>query len=120
MNKSKVVEAWFKRYDNPMKDVVVRVREIILAADERIEETIKWSAPTFMYKGNLASFFPRSKQHASLMFHTGASIPGKFPHLVGGGDTGRIMNFANLQEAEARKKELSAIVKAWIKLKDAD
>lgn len=120
MNKNKVVDAWLKKYDNPMKDIVMRVREIILAADERIEETIKWQAPTFMYKGNLASFFPRSKQHASLMFHTGASIPGKFPHLVGGGDTGRFMNFVDLKEAEARKKELTAIVKAWIKMKDAD
>jgi hypothetical protein len=114
----KEVDAWFKKYENPMKDVVQRVREIILAADPRLEETIKWQAPTFMYKGNLASFFPKSKQHASLMFHTGASIPGKFPHLEGGGETGRIMKFASIKEADARKKELTAIVKAWVKMKD--
>ena len=52
------VDAWFKKYDNPMKDVVQAVREIILDADERIDETIKWQAPTFTYNGNLASFFP--------------------------------------------------------------
>lgn len=117
MNKNNEVKAWFKKYDNPMKPVVMRVREIILAADERMEETIKWQAPTFMYKGNLASFFPKSKEHASLMFHTGASIPGKFPHLEGGGETSRFMKFADLKEAEARKSELTAIVKAWIKMK---
>lgn len=114
------VDKWFAKYDNPMKEVVLAVRKIILDADKRIEETIKWQAPTFMYKGNLASFFPRSKKHASLMFHTGASIPGNFPHLQGGGETGRMMNFANVKEAQALKKELTAIVKAWIKMKDSE
>lgn len=113
----KEVDQWFAKYDNPMKDVVQRVRQILLAADERLEEIIKWQAPTFIYKGNLASFNPRSKQHASLLFHIGASIPGKFPHLEGGGDTARYMTFTSIQDAEARKGELKALVKAWIKLK---
>ena len=73
------VDAWMAKYENPMKPVVQAVREAILKADARMSETIKWQAPTFMYKGNLASFFPKAKQHASLMFHTGASIPGDFP-----------------------------------------
>ena len=51
------------------------------------------------------------------MFHTGASIPGKFPHLQGGGDTARYVTFTSLQDAEARKKELTDIVNAWIKMK---
>lgn len=73
------VDAWFEKHDNPMKPVVQEVRKVILQADQRIEETIKWQAPTFMYRGNLASFFPKSKRHASLMFHVGARIPGDFP-----------------------------------------
>lgn len=112
------VDAWFKDYDNPLKAEVQRVREILLAADERIEETIKWQAPTFMYKGNLASFFPRSKNHVSLMFHTGAQIPGDFPHLEGSGETARNMKFADMEEIDARKGELESIVKAWIASKD--
>jgi uncharacterized protein YdhG (YjbR/CyaY superfamily) len=114
---SKEVNDWFEKYDNPMKAVVQRVREIILAADERMDETIKWQAPTFMYKGNLASFFPKSKQHASLMFHTGAEIPGNFPHLEGDGAKARTMKFADLDAAETLKSELEAIVKAWIESK---
>ena len=111
------VNEWMANYDNPMKPVVQRVREIIMAADERMEESIKWQAPTFMYKGNLASFFPKAKQHASLMFHTGAEIPGDFPHLEGEGDKARTMKFADLDEADARKEELEAIVMAWIEMK---
>lgn len=66
----------------------------------------------------MASFNPSSKQHASLMFHTGAEIPGKHPYLESSGDTARYLSFASLKDSEARKKELIGIVKAWIKMKD--
>jgi hypothetical protein len=108
------VDAWFEIYDNPMKDVVQAVRSVLLE-DERITETIKWKSPTFMYKGNMASFNPRSKQHASLMFHTGASIPGEHPRLEGGGDTARYMKFGDLAEVEEARSELLAVVDAWCK-----
>ncbi len=53
-----------------------RIRELVLASDDRIDECTKWKAPTFTYRGNLASFYPKSRQNASLMFHQGAKIPG--------------------------------------------
>ena len=77
MGRSAEVDAWLARYDNPMKDVVQRIREIVLGADARVDECVKWQAPTFTYRGNLASFYPKSKRHASLMFHLGARIPGR-------------------------------------------
>jgi uncharacterized protein YdhG (YjbR/CyaY superfamily) len=118
MPKSKDVDAWFARYENPMKPVVERIREIVVAADERMGECIKWQAPTFIYKGNLASFFPKSKQHASLMFHTGAQIPGKHPLLTGGGDTSRVMKIGSVAEANSSKRDIERIVKAWCDFRD--
>ena len=106
------VDAWFDGYDNPMKDVVLAVRDIILE-DERISETIKWKSPTFIYEGNMASFNPRSKKHASLMFHTGASIPGDHPRLTGGGATARYMTFADLHEVTEAADDFRAVVAAW-------
>jgi uncharacterized protein YdhG (YjbR/CyaY superfamily) len=111
--KNKDVEAWFARYENPMKDVVLRVREIILAADPRIGECIKWQAPTFTFEGNLASFFPKSKQHASLMFHRGAHIPGTHLRLEGSGDTSRVMKIGSVAEANRARKDIERIVRAW-------
>jgi hypothetical protein len=113
MNTNPEVESWLASYDNPQKATVLSVREIILGADRRIEECIKWKSPTFTYQGNLASFNPNSKKHASLMFHTGAQIPGKFPSLQGGGGTARYMQFDGLDQVQSRKAELVAIVKAW-------
>ncbi|WP_420632008.1 DUF1801 domain-containing protein [Candidatus Leptofilum sp.] len=119
MNKNPEVDNWFENYDNPMKELVQAVREKILAADERIEETIKWQAPTFVYRGNLASFFPKSKKHASLMFHKGKFIQGDFPNLVGDGKEARSMKFTSFADLETKKDELSAIVVAWCDQQDS-
>ncbi len=112
------VEAWFDAYDNPQKDVLLHMREVILESDERIEESIKWKSPTFTYKGNIASFNPRSKQHASLMFHTGSSIPGEFAHLEGSGDVARYLKVEDMAQAKELDGELVAIFKAWCDMKD--
>ena len=113
------VDAWMEKYDNPQKPVVEAVRRLILAADERIGETIKWQTPTFTYKGNLASFNPKAKAFASLMFHTGATIAGKFPSLQGGGSTARYMQFESVADANKKAAELKRIVKAWCDQRDA-
>ena len=112
------VDEWLAAYDNPKKDVLLYMRRAILESDERIEESIKWKSPTFSYKGNIASFNPRSKQHASLMFHTGSSIPGDFPHLEGSGDVARYLKVEDLDQARELEPELVAIFKAWCQMKD--
>jgi uncharacterized protein YdhG (YjbR/CyaY superfamily) len=113
MGRRPEVDAWFDAYDNPMKPVVQRVREVVLASDSRVDECIKWKAPTFTYRGNLASFYPRSKKHASLMFHQGAQIPGEHPRLQGTGDTSRVMKLGSVAEVDAAAADIERIVKAW-------
>ena len=120
MPRSKDVDAWFARYDNPMKEVVQRIRAIVLDADPRVDECIKWQAPTFTYRGNLASFFPKSKQHASLMFHVGAQIPGEHPRLEGTGATGRVLKLGSVAEANVARRDLERLVRAWCDWRDAE
>lgn len=112
------VDAWLDAYDNPMKPVVAAIRDMILGADDRVTEAIKWQAPTFIYKGNIASFFPKSKKHASLMFHKGAEISGDFPNLQGDGKEARSFKVSDLQDLRAKQDELIGIVRAWCDQKD--
>ena len=113
------VDRWLARYDNPMKEIVAATRVVVMGADPRVSETIKWQAPTFVYKGNIASFFPKAKAHASLMFHKGAEIAGDFPHLVGDGKEARSFKVASIEDLAAKSDELRAIIKAWCDQKDA-
>ena len=117
-NRNPEVDKWFEAYDNPMKSVVAAIRDKVLASDSRIEEAIKWQAPTFIYKGNIASFFPRAKKHASLMFHKGAEIPGSFENLEGDGKEARSFKVKDLDDLNAKADELAAIFKAWCDWKD--
>ncbi len=114
------VDAWFEVYDNPMKAVVQAIRSAMIAADKRIEECIKWQAPTFTYRGNLASFYPKSKKHASLMFHVGAKIPGDHPRLEGTGDTSRVMKLGSVKDVKAARSDIKRLVKAWCDWREAE
>jgi hypothetical protein len=120
------VEAYLEELEHPLKAVIVEVRRVILEADSRISESIKWKSPTFEYlrwrssaRGNLASINPRAKQFVSLMFHTGALIPGEHPCQEGGGETARYMRFADAADVQRQRPALEGIVRAWCEWKDA-
>lgn len=96
---------------------MLRVRSVILGADRRVTETIKWKSPTFVFEGNIASIEPRAKKHVSVLFHQGASLPGKHPKLEGGGGTVRYMRFTDLNDVKAKQKDLQTAVRAWCEVK---
>lgn len=112
------VEAWFQKKQHPLEDALRRCRKIILDADERIEESIKWQTPTFSYNGNIVSFAGNAKKLVSLMFHRGAEIPGEHPLLEGDGKLVRNIRFADLQAVEAGSRELTAVIQAWCTAKE--
>jgi hypothetical protein len=116
--RSSDVDDWFEKKGHPLEEAMQRVRDLALAADPRITETIKWSTPTFSYKGNIFSFNP-AKRFVSLLFHTGASIPGDHPALEGEGESVRVMRFADLEAVEAGAAALTRVIKAWCQWKDS-
>lgn len=118
MKRNPEVEAYLKKKDHPMTAEIQRVREIILAAHPQMEETIKWQSPTFMYKGNMASYFMNAKKHVSLMFHKGATIKDPSGLLTGDGKEGRVAKWSNMEEIEARKADLEAVVAEWVRMMD--
>ena len=115
--KNPEVDAWFEKKQHPMEEAMQAVREVTLAADPRITESIKWSTPTFSYEGNIFSFNP-AKKFVSLLFHTGAQLPGEHEGLEGDGDTARVMRFADLADVHDRGFELTAVLQAWVEWKD--
>jgi len=117
-NRNPEVDAWFEAYDNPQKELVQAVRRTILDTDPRVTEAVKWQAPTFVYRGNIASFYPKTKTHVSLMFHTGAALPDPTGLLEGEGATSRVARFVDADDLAAKAEALRGLVAAWIDLKD--
>jgi hypothetical protein len=101
-------ERWFAEKKLPAEATIRLVREVILRADRRMTEFVKYGTLTFGYDGDFATFVQVSdKKRASLMFNRGGRVPGKFPHLEGSGPSARFMRFAETAEAQARAAELS-------------
>lgn len=116
MNINPEVDSYLEKKAHPLNAEILRVREIILSVDDRIEETIKWQSPTFMYKGNIASYFMNAKKHVSLMFHKGASIKDNSGLLEGDGKEGRTAKFYGMEDIESKKEALEGVVKEWIRI----
>ena len=118
MNTNPEVDTYLKQKGHPLTQEIQKIREIILSTDDKVEECIKWSSPTFMYNGNIASFFMNAKKHVSLMFHTGALINDKSGLLEGDGKEGRTARFESLDDIEKKKTALQAVIRSWIQMQD--
>ena len=106
------VDDWFAERQHALTDAMQLARKLILEADPRVTESIKWKTPTFSYKGNIVSFNPSTK-FVSLLFHRGSEIQGDFPNLEGDGRLVRVMRFADVSEVEATRDELQTVIRAW-------
>ena len=113
-NRNPEVDAWLAAYDNPQRELVAAVRDVVLDADPSVSEAIKWQAPTFNYRGNIASFFPKSKKTVTLMFHLGATIADPEGLLEGDGAVSRVARFADAADLEVKRSALQAIIRAWV------
>jgi hypothetical protein len=112
VKKNPEVDRWFQEQQHPLEAAMQRAREIILGADDRVAESMKWKTPTFAFQGNIASFNP-SKSAVSIMFHRGSEIPGKHQRLEGDGKLVRTMRFTDLKDVESGRKDLERAIKAW-------
>jgi hypothetical protein len=108
------VDGWFK--GKPAEAALRRVREIILKADPRMTEYLKYGTIQFGFEGDFANFVQHDKKTVSVMFNRGARIPGRYPHMEGSGPSARFMRFADAKEADARASELGQIARAWCEL----
>ena len=70
------VDAYIERSADFAKPILTHLREVVHAACPEVEETLKWNAPTFLYRGMLcgmASF----KQHCAFGFWKHALVTGE-------------------------------------------
>ena len=118
MNKTNKVSEFINKLDNPLREEINAVREIILEASDKLKEDIKWSAPTFVYKGNMATFNPRAKKFVNLTFHKGALIKDETGLLEGDKKEARVARFYDMKDISDKQKGLQSIVKEWIALMD--
>lgn len=114
-----VVDAYLRDVDHPYKAEMQAVREIILATSPKLAERIKWNAPSFYYKEDLAAFNPRATEYAHLilLFPGGAGLTNE-SWLEGKHKDRREAKFHSLDDVARKKPALQRLVKRWVALRD--
>jgi uncharacterized protein YdeI (YjbR/CyaY-like superfamily) len=97
--------------------ILEHLRAVVHAACPRVEETIKWGMPSFVYGGKILCGMGAFKQHATLGFWQGASVVGEQPerNREAMGQFGRLTKVGDLPG----KRELSKLLKQAMALIDA-
>ncbi len=106
------VDEWFAERRHPLTDAMQLARKLILDADsEYANRSSGRRRPSRTRAISSASIHRRSS--SVCYFIRGAEIQGDFPRLVGDGPLVRVMRFADVNEVEAGRDELQAVIRAW-------
>jgi hypothetical protein len=117
------VECYMRELEHPCKREMQALRKIILGADPRITEEIKWNAPSFALGEHFLTFNGWAKDYVQLIFHHGpkkATSKGKPiddpDGLLEWLATDRAsIRFDGMKEVNSKKAGFQAIVRQWIK-----
>lgn len=112
------VDAYMKALKHPFKKEIEAVREIIKNASPKLNERIKWNAPSYYYKHDLVTFNCRPAKFVLLVFHHISVVDIKSKLLEGEYKDRRLTYFRSMEEIVENKKELEKIIKALVKAMD--
>ena len=68
------IDAYIERQAEFARPILEHLRAILHAACPDGEETLKWSSPSFLYKGKILAGFAAFKAHATFGFWRGSQI----------------------------------------------
>ena len=113
------VDGFMDALDHPLKAEVQAVRDIIKSVNPAITEEVKWKAPSFSYKGYMATFNLWQSGFVQLIFHNGAILNDQNGLLTGDYPDRRLVAFSDKADVKAKQPALENAVQEWIDKMDA-
>ena len=115
------VKEWMNKLDPLFRTAVNAVRKIIKVAGPKLQERIKWNAPSYYYKEDIVTFGPsKAKDKIILVFHHPRIIKIRSDLLQGNFKDRRLVYLNSMKEIKESKKELEKIIKESIELVDQE
>ena len=108
------IDAYIAKSAEFARPILTHVRELVHRACPDVEETMKWSSPSFEYAGGILCGMAAFKQHASFGFWKHALVVGDDSPPVGMGSYGKMMSLKDLPA----DKTLVAHIKKAMKLNE--
>lgn len=121
---SESVESFLAALDHPFKPEILALRQIILGADPRICESIKWHAPSFYTSEHFATFQLRAKNAVQIILHLGAKTRDTASSGISIADPEALLEwlardrasvtFCSLSQVDARRSAFTQLIREWI------
>jgi hypothetical protein len=118
------VQSFIASLDHPLKQEIAALRQVLLGADPKISEEIKWNAPSFRTSEHFATMHLRAKDSLQLILHLGAKSKRMVPQdaiadpnrlLKWLGPDRASVSFRGSEDLARKSGALVAIVRQWIK-----
>jgi len=111
------VDQYMDALDHPFKNEIAELRSIILAANIKLEERIKWNSPSFYYVKDLAAFNLRAKGYVQIIFiFYDGNMLDEPSILQGDWKDRREARFYDMADIDQKKYALTRFINSWIKL----
>jgi uncharacterized protein YdeI (YjbR/CyaY-like superfamily) len=113
------IDAYIERQADFARPILSHLRETVHAACPDCEETLKWSAPSFVFKGKILAGMAAFKAHATFGFWSGSQVVGKDQGQTGAmGQFGRLTSLDDLPprpKLEAMVRKAMALIDEGVK-----
>ena len=109
------IDAYIARQADFARPILEYVREVVHEACPDIEETMKWSSPSFVHAGGILCGMAAFKQHASFGYWKHAQVVGDDQPRTGMGSYGKLVSVADLPP----RKQLLAHIRKAMRLNEA-
>lgn len=123
VSKKADVNDFMASLEHPLRAEIEVIRSLILGADGRVREAIKWNAPSFYIDEHFATFKLRPAGLVQVVFHTGAKVRADAKPIEIDDPTGLLTwaapdrcmaTLADMDDITARKAAFLSVVEQWI------
>ena len=111
------IDAYIARSAEFARPILSHLRAVVQAACPEVEETLKWGAPSFTYRGKILCGMAAFKQHAAFGFWPGAQVTGNGTE-AGGEGMGQFGKLTQLSDLPG-KRELTGYIQQAMALIDS-
>lgn len=118
------VDAFIARLKHPLEPEIRAIRSIILGADPKIGEGIKWNAPSFHTSEHFATLHLRGTTGVQVVMHVGAKPRSYTTAREAIADPGTLLEwrgadratvtFVDLEDVKRKERAFAEIVRRWI------
>lgn len=110
------IDEYMAELQHPLLQEIEAIRTIIKKSDKRINERVKWNAPSYYTTEDMVTFNPRDTKRVHLVFHHKNCVKIKSDLLEGDYKDRRMMYFTSMADVKKKSKELTRIMKELIEM----